>query len=518
MRPRRALVVGAVVVSSLVGPILLLFLSREGVHASNDSFTYLGAANSLARGEGWTYPFGDVGSPVTLFPPLYPLLLTIPRVLDVRVFDWVIWQNVVLLCAFGSAIAIALSSAEDARERALPAALAVLLVQLGRPTVMVYAHIWSETLFFPLIVLILASLARHLATRRTGPLILAAALTSVAMLTRYSGLSVFATSCLLLVLWPGRRVLGRARAVGLFVGISLPLSVLWSLRNLDVSGTLTGDNQLVHDLTLADVVGGFQRIGRWFIPDRPTGLAHDALILLAALASLTALILLIWSAFHSRFPGMLHVPTVVTVCVAFAAVHFAFIAAANAFSTRAPPFNDRLLGPAFAPLVIAVVALGDAIWRAAPRGPALRGAVGVAAASLAALAISSASVSMPAIYGTRIGSAAEYDELTQTLDGPIAPGTVLFATRPNVAWFLLDRAVHSLPRSCRGGRVLPNPTFDSELDELGRSLRDRPRQVIVFRRSKECAPFSIPRLKEALRVVQVSPKGLVWVLSGPVDG
>lgn len=516
MRRSRAFVIGAVVSSSLLGSILLVALSREGIHASNDSFTYLGAANNLAQGEGWTYPFGDVGSPVTLFPPLYPLLLTVPRVLGVPTFGWVFWQNAVLLCAFG--VAAGLTVADATRDRAIPSVLAALLVQLGTPTLMVYAHIWSETLFFPLIVLILASLTRHLATRRTGPLIVAAALTSLAMLTRYAGLSALATSCLLLLVWPGHRALDRARAIGLYAGISLPLSALWSLRNLNVSGTLTGDNQLVHDLTWADVAGGFQRIGSWFIPDRPTGWAHDALVLLAVLAGLAALIVLVWSTLRSRSNGVLELPPVVPACVAFAALHFAFIAAANAFSTRAPPFNDRLLGPAFAPLVIAIVALGDAIWRAAPRGLAIRGAVGVAAASLLSLAIVSASVSTPAIYGTRIGSTAEYEELAQTLDGPITSGTVLFATRPNVAWFLLDRPVRSLPRSCRGGRVLPNPTFGSELDELGRSLMDRPRHVIVFRRSKECAPFSIAHLKEALRLVQVSPKGLVWVLSGPVDG
>jgi hypothetical protein len=516
LRRSRAFVIGAVASSSLLGSILLVALSREGVHASNDSFTYLGAANNLAQGEGWTYPFGDVGSPVTLFPPLYPLLLTVPRVLGVPTFGWVFWQNAVLLCAFG--VAVGLTVADATRDRAMPSVLAALLVQLGTPTLMVYAHIWSETLFFPLIVLILASLARHLATRRTGPLIVAAALTSVAMLTRYAGLSALATSCLLLLVWPGHRALDRARAIGLYAGISLPLSALWSLRNLNVSGTLTGDNELVHDLTWADVAGGFQRIGSWFIPDRPTGWAHDALVLLVVLAVVTALIVLAWTTLRSRPTGVLELPPVVPVCVAFAALHFAFIAAANAFSTRAPPFNDRLLGPAFAPLVIAAVALGDRIYRAAPRRLLAGGTVGAAAASLVALAVLAATHSMPMIYGTRVGSAAEYEELARTLEGPVTPGAALFATRPNVAWFLLDRPVMSLPRSCRGGRVLPNPAFGSELAELSRRLMDRPRQVVIFRRSKECAPFSIPRLKRALRLAPVSAKGLVWVLSGPVDG
>jgi len=513
--PRPA-VIAAVVASSLVGPILLLVLSHEGVHASNDSFTYLGAANSLAQGEGWTYPFGDVGSPVTLFPPLYALILAVPRLLDISWFDWVIWQNAALL--FGFALAVGFTALDVTRSGAIPAVLASLLAQLGIPTVMAYAHIWSETLFYPLIVLVLASLAHHLATRRTGPLIVAAGLTSVALLTRYAGLSAFVASLLLLLVWPGRRPLYRARAMGLYGGISLPLSALWSLRNLAVSGTLTGDNQLVHELTWTDVAGGFQRIANWFIPDRPEGWAREVLIVLAFLSFLLVLVSLVWSAFRSPSIGLIELPPVVTACLAFAAVHFTFIVAANAFSTRAPPFNHRLLGPAFGPLVIAVVGLGDALFRAASRRPVIRRAIKAAAAALLALSVLAATDSMPVIYGTRVGSEAEYEELAQTLDGPITPGAALFATRPNVAWFLLDRPVMSLPRSCRGGRVLPNPTFGSELDALARRLGDQPRQVVIFRRSKECAPFSIARLKATLRLDQVTPKGLVWVLAGPVDG
>ena len=56
----------------------MLTLSPHGVHTTSDSFTYLGAADRLASGEGWTYPFGDVGAPVTLFPPLYPAVLAHP--------------------------------------------------------------------------------------------------------------------------------------------------------------------------------------------------------------------------------------------------------------------------------------------------------------------------------------------------------------------------------------------------------------------------------------------------------
>lgn len=77
-------------------PTSLLF--PHGIHATNDSFVYLGAAANLAEGEGWTYPFGDPGTPVTLFPPLPSAMLAIPASLDLDPLAWTLWQNAL---AFG---------------------------------------------------------------------------------------------------------------------------------------------------------------------------------------------------------------------------------------------------------------------------------------------------------------------------------------------------------------------------------------------------------------------------------
>lgn len=505
---------GAVALASMVGPIMLLVLSPYGVHATNDSFTYLGAADNLARGAGWTYPFGDVGAPVTLFPPLYSLLLTVPVLLHVSWFDWVMAQNAILLAGFSLAVGLSVLWGTDGR--AIPAAIVSLLVPLGTPTLIAYAHIWSETLFFPLVVVTLASTARHLATRRMWPLVAAAVLSSIALLTRYAGLSLFVTVCLLLLLWPRRRLRDRAIGTGLYAGIASPLSALWLLRNLVVSGTLTGDNELIHELTADAVLEGSERIARWFSPNPAAGAVADVLTVLAAVSLLAVVVALTVSATRAGTGRVIALPPIAAVCLSYAVLHFSFIAIANAFSTRAPPFNDRILGPVFAPLLIAVVVVGHAIWRAAPR-PSLRAALATAGVALLVLWALAAIDSIPRTYGSRLGTSAEYRGFVRVLDGLVPSRAAVFSTRPNVAWFLLRRPVSSLPRSCRGGRVLPDPWFGRELQELGVRLADRDRAVILFKRSKECAPFTISRLKATLRLAKASPRGLVWVLTGPAE-
>lgn len=490
----------ATVVSlSILGGGAMLVLSPHGVHATPDSFTYLGAAHSLARGEGWTYPFGVVGAPVTLFPPLYPAVLTLPELFGIDPFAWVTWQNAVLLAVFS--LVVGATVANVTRGSVGASALAVVLALLGTPTIVTYARIWSESLFLPLVVGIIACLDRFFVGKRWGWLVGAGLLTSIAMLTRYAGLSIFVTSCLLLTLWPGRGLVDRVRTLALYAGISLPISGAWLIRNDMRSGTLTGDNKLVHGFSFADLVGGFGTIGAWFSHDPIADPSQWPFVILTVGA---ALLVVFFAArlVRKRKAGELRIAPIVPVCLVFAVVHVSFIAIADAFSTRAPPFNDRILGPAFVPLVIAIVVLGHELWVASGRRSLLRLALAAGALSLVASAMIAATDSIPGNFATRDRTAAWYDDLSRALADTIDPGSELLSNRPSIAWFVVGEPVSGLPKSCSGGGVLPNPTYALDLRLLSERLGDAPRQVLVFKRSKECEPFSIETLERTLRLTR----------------
>jgi hypothetical protein len=509
---RRVLVLAGIAAISTIGPLLFISQSLHGVHASPDSFTYLGAAANLAEGRGWTYAFGQTGAPITLFPPLYPLLLAVPELLGVSPFDWVLWQNALLLGVLSFVVGITVVEATGGS--LIPAVLACLLVQLGTPTTTVYAHLWSEPLFYPTVVVILASLGRYLATARTRWLLLAAAAGSVGMLIRYAGLSVFVTACLVLLVWPAPSIRDRLRRTGLFAAIALPLSAVWVIRNVATSGTLTGNNQLVHGLSGGEVVKGLGTVGSWFVPAESEG-GTPIFAVLFAVSAVLLLLLLVRALIRSERTAPIELRPIVAVCLVYAAIHFAFIVVANAYSTRSPPFNDRILGPSFAPMVIAVVVVGHAMWEAFPGRRLLQISLLTLGVSVLALSVEAATVTVPATYASEQGTLPYYRRISRSLEDVIAPHDTLLSNRANIAWFLTGRAVASLPKSCFGGQVLPNPTYDEELLDLARSLADDPRQVIFFRRSPKCEPFSMEGLKAALRLEQVGPTRPVFVLEGP---
>jgi hypothetical protein len=165
--------------------------------------------------------------------------------------------------------------------------------------------------------------------------------------------------------------------------------------------------------------------------------------------------------------------------------------------------------------VIAVVVVGHSMWRAFLRQRLLRVSLLALGGSLLALSVAAAAITIPDVYGSEQGTLPYYRDISRSLEGLIAPQDTLLSNRANIAWFISGRSVASLPRSCFGGHVLPNPTYAEELHDLADSLAEEPRQVIFFQRSPRCEPFSMPGLKATLRLEQLGPKGPVFVLEGP---
>jgi hypothetical protein len=515
VRTRTIAALATVAVCSLVGAAVMIAFSPHGVHTTPDSFTYLGAADSLAHGKGWTYPFGDVGSPVTLFPPLYPAILSVPELLGISVFGWVTWQNAFLLAVFSGVVGAGVATATGGSITA--SVLAVTVTYLGTPTAVTYARIWSESLFFPLVVGILVVLGRFLETWRTRWLLVAAVLTSLSMLTRYAGLSVFVTCCTILLVVRARPFLERARLIAIYVGIALAPSAVWIVRNRVRSGTLTGDNELIHDLSFADIAEGIRTIGAWLGGDATDARTRWTAAILAVSAVVIAVVVAVRSARRER-AGEIAIPPVAAACAAFVVVHFAFIAVANAFSTRAPPFNDRILGPAFAPLVIAIAVTGQRLWVAFR--PALLPRIAVVAAACALLGASflTATDSLSNQYGAPANTEGAFREMSEALAAERVRGSVLFSNRPNIAWYVTGEPVAGLPRSCRGGRTLPNPDYRDDLRVLSERLDDEPRQVLIIGKSKECEPpYSLDGLMRTLRLERRIRVPKVIVLEGPAS-
>lgn len=269
----------AVLVPLAAGAVVLL-ATRHGAGISADSSLYVGAAESVLRGEGFRMPFGYEGpAPLTHFPPLYPLLLAAGGA-------GAGWARVLGAVLFAATVALAGAALRRyAPGRPGAALAAMLLVACSLDLLYLHLMTWSEPLYLFLATGSLMLVAEHLRAPSPRLLLLAAAACAGAWLTRYAGAAVVAAGALGILLAPSPLPRGRRLGDALLFGAaaSLPMA-LWLLRGALLAGSATNRTLAFHPPGRATLAQGLATATAWVVPPAVPGRRWLFLALAAALA------------------------------------------------------------------------------------------------------------------------------------------------------------------------------------------------------------------------------------------
>lgn len=203
-----------------------LVLARQvhfGPGLTPDSSTYVSVARSLVDGEGFVAFHGDL----TLFPPLFPIVLAIVGVFGVDALAAAAWVNA---GAFGGAVWLV---GGWLRRRGAPPLLSIAAAAAGAlslPMARVAAYVWSESLFVFLVVLSLSLLDRHVRDGGRRALLLAAICAALCCLARYAGFAVVACAVVVLMVAGRGATQVRLRRVAAYAAIALAPIGLWMTR------------------------------------------------------------------------------------------------------------------------------------------------------------------------------------------------------------------------------------------------------------------------------------------------
>lgn len=220
---------------SLLGAGLVLARSwTYGTGLAWDSINYFAVARNLLAGEGFT---DFDGTPSTLWPPLYPLLLAAA---SLGLFDPAEVAGFVGVVVFALTIFVLSGFLRERLASRFLRVWAPLALALSLPLAEYGWFARSEGLFTLLLVLSLIRADRHL--REGGPADLAwsGAFAALAWLTRYPGAALPAAIGLFLLCRRGASAGARLRSAALFSAIAAAPMGLWLLRNTLRIGTLTG--------------------------------------------------------------------------------------------------------------------------------------------------------------------------------------------------------------------------------------------------------------------------------------
>jgi hypothetical protein len=271
---------GAVAAAGIL--LLLVNTGRWGAALSPDSAYYISAARNLAAGRGFTC---FDGGPLVTWPPLFPLTLAGLGRLGI---EPVAGAWLVNTLAFGLVVFLAgILLARSVRDRAL-VAIGTVAAMVSHSFFGTAIFVWTEPVFALLLALLALFIGRFAARGRILDFLPIVLLTALAPLQRYVGLAIIPAAALAIL---AARELPVRRRVGYSVVLcllsSLPIG-LWLVRNLRLSGTLTGERPGLFTALGPTALDLSRTILKWFLPGRAGQvLGAFSIVLVLAAAALT---------------------------------------------------------------------------------------------------------------------------------------------------------------------------------------------------------------------------------------
>ena len=248
---------------AILGGILILRATPNGLGLSDDSIAYIAGARSMAAGEGYREAWLASNQPVTHFPPAFSSVLAFFGLLGIDPLRAARWVNALL---FGlNATLLGILGWRMTPSLTAGVILAALFVASG-DLFSVHAVAMSEPLFifFSLLAFWMFDLyfERH---HHWLWLIACGMFVGMAYLTRYAGLALVATFIVaLLVLHTNWQK--RLSSIGIFLASVIPWALGWSIRNRLVAGNATNRAFAWHPLTSENINPGLRVFADFLVP------------------------------------------------------------------------------------------------------------------------------------------------------------------------------------------------------------------------------------------------------------
>lgn len=485
---RAAIAVAALAVGAAA---LVAVATAPGVGLTPDSASYVGAARSLAAGDGLRDPVA--GTAFTAWPPLYPALLAALSAAGPSVEGAARWANVAFVAA---TVVLAFVAARRAGAPTVAAVLAAGAVAAARATTTNAAVAQTETLFTLLVLAALAVAAEHLRRPQTAAPFVAAGLLLGAVGTRYLGLAAVGAVVLAFAL---RRRLADAGLVLLATLLPLAGWLAWTAAN-GPRGTPAGRTVVWHPPAAGELRGALGTVSQWWLP---AGLAEPARLALTAVAIAgTAAWLVRRLLTADRRAGVDRrggvdqrsgvdrrraaaergaVDPLVDLGAAFVGLYLAALLVSKALLDALTPLDERLLSPLLPVLAVTVAA-------AAPRAvPAVAVAVAVVVTGQAVRTVGWAADQRD----EGIGYTSALWDVSPTLDviRSLPRGVAVYTNDRAAVYLGTGRTVDAVPHEVNPFTRRPVGGVGAEVAEIGTEVRAGRAVVVWFHQD---LPYVVP--------------------------
>jgi hypothetical protein len=326
-------------IAALAGFCIIIYLTRHGgIGVSPDSVRYISVAENLGT-EGALKDFSQV--PLMDFPAFYPIFLR--GVMLLTGLKPLIFGPVLNALLFALVIYLAGIIMNHFRYGSRWLKLLLLSCIVLSPSLQeIYTMLWSETIFLLLLLLLIIALYRYYRVYSLRMVLVLAFVAGLSCVTRYAGIGFIVTAGFLLLVSPGLPWRKRLLHFAVFLPSAAVLPAINIIHNTLASGTMTGYREPAIQTLMGNITDVGSVFSDWlpFLSRFPSAAPVVAILLITALG-----IGWLWRLIRNK-----DFNTYETIATGFFLSYTVFMIISASLS-RYQPLDDRLLCPAFIPLL-----------------------------------------------------------------------------------------------------------------------------------------------------------------------
>ena len=349
---------------AFIGIIVQLLNARHGAGVSPDSTYYLAAAQNFLSGQGLQILGPDGGFvPLTLWPPLFPIILAVFGRLGIEVYEAARVWNALMLGA--NVLLVGLIVARITIPSRIAPVVGSMLMLISVDIVSVHAWVWSDptTMFFGFLGFLLID--HFLVEKKFVFLVTSAICCGLALITRYAAIPFMAVGIIALLLFQrGERLIKRFLLSITYAVLSLAPLIFWIIRNQSLTGNSIGRAIGFDAEQLRRLEVGLAVVSDWILPGRISGEIRGWIGLLFLLGWLAAAVIYGIVKSKDEYKSKHHAPLTYLpqLIVFFFLLYSSMLLLGMTLFKPGFPLNNRILTLLYVAIVIGSIGIAHEVF------------------------------------------------------------------------------------------------------------------------------------------------------------
>lgn len=355
------IIIPLLAVLSLLGIMLVLFCTTEGIGISPDSTRYISAARNLLNGRGFSVLSASREVVPLTKHPLFPTLLAMIGVFGIDPMIGARWLNALL---FGTNILlVGLVIYRYTSGSIWTSLFGSLLMLSSLDMINIHTWAWTEPLFILFVLLGLFLLGAYIENPQPLLLIASSSAIALAFLDRYAGIMLVPTGMAGLFFFSRKTYYRRIVDLFVFAAISCFPMALWVIRNLYVAGPWEKGKIAFHPITIYHIKSALRTFATWFLPWKVPG-PIDAFDLIVVVVTFLVLSILLFTheswqqIINSIKQSLARGPYLLAI---FIFIYIVFLNLSISFYNLSTPLDFRILSPVYVSALVLILCLANKV-------------------------------------------------------------------------------------------------------------------------------------------------------------